>query len=67
MKMGKKFVSDYCRLVTGEKDPRNLRLLFSIDRIVILEFDISENVEVRPAKNFCDYLDKLNHFLTGLV
>jgi hypothetical protein len=24
-------------------------------------------VEVRPAKNFCDYLDKLNHFLTGLV
>lgn len=50
--MGKRFVSDYCRLVTGEKDPRNLRLLFSIDRIVILEFDISDNVEVSLSGRF---------------
>lgn len=45
--MGKEFVSGYCQLVTGEKDPRNLRLAFSIERVILVEFDISENVEVR--------------------
>lgn len=44
--MGKDFISGYCQLVTGEKDPRNLRLAFSIERVMLVEFDISENVEV---------------------
>lgn len=45
-RMGKDFISGYCQLVTGEKDPRNLRLAFSIERVMLVEFDISENVEV---------------------
>lgn len=44
--MGKDFLSGYCQLVTGEKDPRNLRLAFSIERVMLVEFDISESVEV---------------------
>lgn len=44
--MGRPFLTGYCALVTGEKDPRNLRLAFSIAKILILEFDIAENVQV---------------------
>lgn len=44
--MGKEFLSGYSRLVTGEKDPRNLRTAFSIARVILVEFEISENVEV---------------------
>lgn len=44
--MGKDFISGYCQLVTGEKDPRNLRLAFSVERVMLVEFDVSENVEV---------------------
>lgn len=49
-RMGKDFLSGYCHLVTGEKDPRNLRLAFTIERVMLVEFDISENVEVSIAK-----------------
>lgn len=44
--MGKDFLTGYCQLVTGEKDPRNLRLAFSIERVLLLEFDITETLEV---------------------
>lgn len=44
--MGKDFLTGYCQLVTGEKDPRNLRLAFSIERVLLVEFDITETVEV---------------------
>jgi DNA repair/transcription protein MET18/MMS19 len=30
----------------GEKDPRNLLLAFSLVKIIICEFDISQHVEV---------------------
>lgn len=36
--------------MTAEKDPRNLRLAFSIERVMLVEFDISESVEVRGDK-----------------
>lgn len=49
--MGKDFLTGYCQLVTGEKDPRNLRLAFSIERVMLMEFDISENVEVSGNGN----------------
>lgn len=33
-------------LVSGEKDPRNLVFIFSIFRVVIMEWDISAHAEV---------------------
>ena len=33
-------------LVSGEKDPRNLMFIFSIFRVVMMEWDISAHVEV---------------------
>ena len=44
--MGKEFLSGYISLAEGEKDPRNLLLAFAIDRVLLLEFDISAHVEV---------------------
>lgn len=34
-------------LMTGEKDPRNLMLVFSILKVVMVEWDISNHTEVR--------------------
>lgn len=34
-------------LMTGEKDPRNLMIVFSILKVVMVEWDISNHVEVR--------------------
>lgn len=45
-RMGKEFITGYCKLVTGEKDPRNLRTAFSLARVILIEFDIAEHVEV---------------------
>lgn len=33
-------------LMTGEKDPRNLMVVFSILRVVMMEWDISNHTEV---------------------
>lgn len=33
-------------LMTGEKDPRNLMVVFSILKVVMVEWDISNHVEV---------------------
>jgi DNA repair/transcription protein MET18/MMS19 len=45
-RLGKEFISGYCEMVEGEKDPRNLMLSFSIVRVVLLEFEIADNVDV---------------------
>ena len=44
--LGKRFLSGYITLAEGEKDPRNLMVAFTIVRVLIIEFDISEHVEV---------------------
>jgi len=44
--MGKEFLAGYLNVADGEKDPRNLLLAFSIDRVLLIEFDISSHVEV---------------------
>lgn len=51
--MGPEFLKGYCQLAEGEKDPRNLKLAFSLDRIILLEFDISECVEDIFDITFC--------------
>lgn len=44
--MAKEFVSGYLNIADGEKDPRNLLLAFSINRVLLIEFDISSHVAV---------------------
>ena len=38
-------------LVSGEKDPRNLMVIFSILRVVMVEWDISAHAEVCLTNN----------------
>lgn len=40
-------------MIDGEKDPRNLMLLFAMDRVILLEFDISQHVEDLFDVTFC--------------
>lgn len=49
--MGPDFINSYVKLVEGEKDPRNLMLLFSIGRVILIEFDISAHVEVHSPNS----------------
>ena len=44
--MGKEFLDGYASLVEGEKDPRNLIIAFAVARVILIEFDIQERVEV---------------------
>ena len=44
--MGSEFLDGYIALADGEKDPRNLMLLFAMDRVLCIEFDISKHIEV---------------------
>jgi DNA repair/transcription protein MET18/MMS19 len=39
------FITGFLALVDGEKDPRDLLLIFAIERVIILEFDISKFTE----------------------
>jgi DNA repair/transcription protein MET18/MMS19 len=49
-------------LMTGEKDPRNLMMVFSILKVVMMEWDITNHVEV------CSLSLQLYHsFLIGVV
>jgi DNA repair/transcription protein MET18/MMS19 len=45
------FLQGYLSLVEGEKDPRNLVVVFAICRVLLVEFDIAEYVEV-SVKSF---------------
>lgn len=44
--MGNDFLAGFRNLLDGEKDPRNLMLIFQMNRVVCIEFDISGHVEV---------------------
>ena len=60
--MGKEFVTGYLNIADGEKDPRNLLLAFSIDRVVLIEFDISSHVEVGS----CAVLNEVERLLNDI-
>lgn len=51
--MGLDFLNSYTKTIEGEKDPRNLMLLFSMDRIILLEFDVQEVIEELFDVTFC--------------
>ena len=44
--MGDESLVGIVEVMTGEKDPRNLMLVFSILKVVMIEWDISNHVEV---------------------
>ena len=46
LNLGDEFLEGYMKLMSNEMDPRNLVLVFSITRIICIEFDISRHVEV---------------------
>lgn len=63
--MGEEFLKGYAVIAEGEKDPRNLLTAFAIARVILVEFDITDHVEVRDlAQNRSD-LSKNAH--TGHV
>ena len=45
--MGETSLVGIVDLMTGEKDPRNLMMVFSIMKVVMMEWDITNHVEVR--------------------
>ena len=44
--MGDDYIVGLTDLVSGEKDPRNLMIIFSMLKVVMVEWDISRHVEV---------------------
>lgn len=45
--MGDDFLKGYIDLAEGEKDPRNLTYLFAMDRVILIEWDLTpEQAEV---------------------
>ena len=46
-KLGNESVVGITDLVMGEKDPRNLMVIFSILKVVMMEWDTSGHAEVR--------------------
>lgn len=47
--MGDDFVTGFVGLVAMEKDPRNLMIVFSIMRVILVEFNIERHVEVSQS------------------
>ncbi|KAG8999782.1 hypothetical protein FRB90_011960 [Tulasnella sp. 427] len=47
------FLRKYVSLVEGEKDPRNLLLAFSIDRVVLIEWEVKSYIEDFFDVTFC--------------
>lgn len=50
------FTQGYCKLITGEKDPRNLKLLFSLTLVILLDFPnstVSANIQSLYDVTFC--------------
>lgn len=50
--MGDESLVGIVEVMTGEKDPRNLMLVFSILKVLMIEWDISNHVEVIHISSF---------------
>ncbi|TIA93584.1 hypothetical protein E3P99_00068 [Wallemia hederae] len=51
--LGGEFVSGYIHTIQGEKDPRNLMLVFGMNRVVLIEFDTQSHTEAFFDVVFC--------------
>ena len=49
--LGEEFIVGVTDLISGEKDPRNLMIIFSVLKVVMTEWDISNHAEVRRSKS----------------
>lgn len=56
--MGPVFLNSYTKMVDGEKDPRNLLMLFAMGRVILLEFDVEALIEVERFKPFSSISDR---------
>ncbi len=54
-------------LVAGEKDPRNLMIIFSVLKVIMVEWDVSEHAEVRSNTVGSFERLTLNHLLPDPV
>lgn len=44
--LNNEFLNIFLALAEGEKDPRNLLIVFAIARVLLIEFDVVNHVEV---------------------
>ncbi|MBW0462588.1 hypothetical protein O181_002303 [Austropuccinia psidii MF-1] len=51
--MGSDFITGYCKLVQGEKDPRNLIVAFKLDKVILTQFELADKVEDMFDITFC--------------
>ena len=57
--MGDETIIGIVDVVSGEKDPRNLMIIFSILKVIMIEWDISNHAEVieNELGYFADLID----------
>lgn len=58
--MGDETIIGITDVVSGEKDPRNLMIIFSILKVIMIEWDISNHAEVTVNEpgDFADLIDE---------
>jgi DNA repair/transcription protein MET18/MMS19 len=44
--LGSSFIKGYIGIADGEKDPRNLLVAFALDKVILLEFEVLNFIEV---------------------
>jgi DNA repair/transcription protein MET18/MMS19 len=54
--LGPSFIKGYIGIANGEKDPRNLLVAFALDRVILLEFEVSDFIEVAIKAGFSQAL-----------
>ncbi len=50
--LGDETITGIIEVVSGEKDPRNLMIIFSVLKVIMVEWDISNHAEVL-SKSIC--------------
>lgn len=58
--MGDETIIGITDVVSGEKDPRNLMIIFSILKVIMIEWDISNHAEVTKNEpgDLADLIDE---------
>lgn len=58
--MGDETIIGITDVVSGEKDPRNLMIIFSILKVIMIEWDISNHAEVTENEpgDLADLIDE---------
>ena len=58
LNLGKESLNGIVELVSGEKDPRNLMIIFSILKVVMVEWDVVGHAEVCTILLKTGYTDR---------